>query len=203
MRSGNEMVTGPPSSSIPRGMGCHSEPAGPGQRGAGTERGSAGDDREVDHRGVGRIAEHPDVAHPHGGGQWFGRRGDELGVESRRQRQLEATAGRYRLGTPHLGEPAPTADELAGDEHPGEPAPGGPVPQSTRQRFVGFEPNAKERCPRIRRPGCPSPDRRQQYRSARSGTVPRTLRPRAPTPGRRVPSGWWGRGCAGTSPQAP
>ena len=72
LRSGRPIETGLPSSSIPREIGSHSEPGRPGPRRGGHRQRVAQDDREVGQRGVGGVADDPDLAGPDGGGQRLG-----------------------------------------------------------------------------------------------------------------------------------
>ena len=84
LRSGRPMRHGVAVLVDARGRsGPTANPVGPGHGGAGTDRGSREMIERWASRRVGRIAQDPDLAHPHGGGQWLGRLVDQLGAEAR------------------------------------------------------------------------------------------------------------------------
>ena len=72
LRSGSPIETGFPSSSTPRAKGSHSEPAGPGHGGAGTDSGSREMIETWASEALAGSRSDPDVADAHGGGQRLG-----------------------------------------------------------------------------------------------------------------------------------
>ena len=82
-------------------------------------------------RGVGRVADDPDITGTDGGGQGLARLFDHLGGEAGRQTKAQALSGWDEFCVLDPRDQASGTDELAGDQHPAEPAAGRPVPQAS------------------------------------------------------------------------
>ena len=82
-------------------------------------------------RGIGGVADDPDVSGPDGGGQGLAGLVDHLGGEPGRQAKAHSLAGGNEFGAFDPRDQATRTDELAGDQHPVEPAAGRPVPQAS------------------------------------------------------------------------